>query len=78
MLAIADAAPDVVLVFGGGVPTHLAWSMEEAVDAARRMARPGDAVLLSPGCASYDWYSSYAERGDDFARVVRDRQATDA
>ena len=78
VVAIGDAAPDVELVFGGGVPTHLAWSMEEAVDAARRMARPGDAVLLSPGCASYDWYSSYAERGDDFARVVRDRQATDA
>ena len=35
------------------------------------VARRGDAILLSPGCASYDWYSSYAERGDDFARAVR-------
>ena len=34
-------------------------------------AAPGDAVLLSPGCASFDWYRSYAERGDDFARAVR-------
>jgi len=48
-----------------------ASSMEEAVRAARDLARRGDTVLLSPGCASFDWYSSYAERGDDFAREVR-------
>ena len=45
--------------------------MDEAVATAARLAETGDAVLLSPGCASFDWYSSYEERGADFARAVR-------
>jgi UDP-N-acetylmuramoylalanine--D-glutamate ligase len=52
------------------VPVEAAASMDEAVARARAAARPGDVVLLSPGCASYDWYSGYGERGDDFARAV--------
>ncbi|HEX2047000.1 MAG TPA: UDP-N-acetylmuramoyl-L-alanine--D-glutamate ligase [Acidimicrobiales bacterium] len=70
VVAIGEAAPEVAAVFAGHRPVRVAGSMVEAVTAAYEAARPGDVVLLSPGCASYDWYGSYAERGDDFARAV--------
>ncbi len=70
VVAIGEAAGEVERAFAGLVPVTVAASMGDAVVAARWAARPGDAVLLSPGCASFDWYSSYAERGDDFARAV--------
>jgi UDP-N-acetylmuramoylalanine--D-glutamate ligase len=72
VVAIGEAAPEVVAAFDGVRPVTRAGSMDEAVRAAVDLARPGDAVLLSPGCASFDWYGSYGERGDDFARAVRE------
>jgi UDP-N-acetylmuramoylalanine--D-glutamate ligase len=48
-------------------------TMAGAVARAAHLARPGDAVVLAPGCASYDMYRDYEERGDDFAREVRRR-----
>jgi UDP-N-acetylmuramoylalanine--D-glutamate ligase len=45
-------------------------SLEEAVEAARRVTRPGDVVLLSPGGTSYDSYKDFAERGDHFRDLV--------
>jgi UDP-N-acetylmuramoylalanine--D-glutamate ligase len=70
VVAIGDAAPEVEAVFRGVVPVTVAHSMADAVRAARACAQPGDVVLLAPACASFDWYGSYAERGDDFAREV--------
>ena len=70
VVAIGDAAVDVEAAFAGRRPVETATSMDDAVRRAAALAEPGDAVLLSPGCASFDWYSSYGERGDDFARAV--------
>lgn len=70
VVAIGDAGPEVAVAFEGKCPTMLAGSMSAAVERASEVARPGDVVLLSPGCASFDWYSSYAARGDDFAQCV--------
>jgi len=71
VVAIGEAAPEVAAAFAGVRPVETAGSMDDAVERARRLARPGDVVLLSPGCASFDRYRSYGERGDDFARAVR-------
>jgi UDP-N-acetylmuramoylalanine--D-glutamate ligase len=73
VVAIGEAAGEVVAAFAGHAPVRAAGSMEEAVAVAAELARPGDAVVLSPGCASFDWYRSYAERGEHFAGLVRAR-----
>jgi UDP-N-acetylmuramoylalanine--D-glutamate ligase len=76
VVAIGEAAPEVAAAFAGtGVPVSTAGTMDEAVASARAVAQPGDVVLLSPGCASFDWYRGYGERGDDFARAVAEELA---
>ena len=70
VVAFGEAGPEVAGVFPETVATETVDSMHDAVLAAARLARPGDAVLLSPACASFDAYANYAERGDDFAAEV--------
>jgi UDP-N-acetylmuramoylalanine--D-glutamate ligase len=72
VVAIGEAADEVAAAFDGVRPVRLAASMDDAVLAASKEARPGDAVLLSPACASFDRYPGYAARGDDFVRAVTD------
>ncbi|MDM8538728.1 cyanophycin synthetase, partial [Desulfobacterales bacterium HSG17] len=55
---------------------EMAYEMEDAVLRAKRAAIPGDVVLLSPSGSSFDMYSSYARRGEDFCRVVNNLSGT--
>ena len=72
VVAFGEAAEEVAGVFAAVRPVRVAAGMAEAVELAASAAEPGSAVLLSPACASFDLYSSYAARGDDFARLVRE------
>jgi len=72
LIAIGEASKEIELAFENKVNISSAESMEEAVGTAHAESISGDVVLLSPGCASFDWYKSYKERGVDFVIKVND------
>ena len=73
LVAIGESAGRVLGELGPlvSVSAH-ADSIEDAVRQARKMAHPGDVVLLSPACASFDMFSNFEERGDAFKRAVEE------
>ena len=70
LVLIGEATEEMARVWGGKVPFTRARSMDEAVRAAYAVARPGDVVLLSPACASFDMFESYEHRGEVFKKEV--------
>lgn len=73
VVLIGVDAPLIAEALGGRVPCHYAADMDEAVKLAAELAKPGDAVLLSPACASFDMFKGFADRGDAFAAAVNRR-----
>ncbi len=71
LVAIGEDAPEIEMALGKLVATLSAASMEEAVALARDRAAAGDIILFSPGCASFDWYANFEERGRAFKRAVK-------
>jgi UDP-N-acetylmuramoylalanine--D-glutamate ligase len=67
---IGEAAERIAGDLDGTVPLHRCGDLQGAVSAAARAARPGEVVLLSPACASYDQYADYEERGEHFRRLA--------
>jgi UDP-N-acetylmuramoylalanine--D-glutamate ligase len=70
IVAIGESADIVEQSFKGTTVITKASSMKEAVDIARFLAQPGDVVLLSPACASFDWFKNYEHRGEVFKGLV--------
>ena len=68
---IGETAPEIAAALAAtGVPLHASGDLEAALAAARAAARPGEVVLLSPACASYDQYPDYEARGEHFRALV--------
>ncbi|HEX5759405.1 MAG TPA: UDP-N-acetylmuramoyl-L-alanine--D-glutamate ligase [Thermoanaerobaculia bacterium] len=68
---IGEAAEDFARALAGAAPAERTGTLERAVAAAAAAARPGEAVILSPACASFDQFRNFVHRGEVFQALVR-------
>lgn len=71
LILLGEAKERIREALGHLADTILVGSLEEAVQEAHRLARPGEIVLFSPACSSFDMFRNYEERGERFAELVR-------
>jgi UDP-N-acetylmuramoylalanine--D-glutamate ligase len=70
--AIGQAAKKMKEELGNDLAIDIYGNLKEAVQAAVKIAKPGDHILLSPGCSSFDMFRDYAHRGDEFQKIVKE------
>lgn len=70
LILLGEAAEKIKETIGDPVATEMVSTMSMAVNMADKSTVPGDTVLLSPACSSFDMYESYAQRGNDFKQAV--------
>ncbi|PIE32847.1 MAG: UDP-N-acetylmuramoyl-L-alanine--D-glutamate ligase [Ilumatobacter coccineus] len=73
LVAVGETADELDALFSPTTTVCRANDLADAVDQACSLAQPGDAVVLSPGCASFDQFTNYEERGDVFRQLVHRR-----
>lgn len=70
LVLFGEDAEKMALELAASAPITQASSLEQAINVAKNVAQPGDTVLLSPACASFDMFDNYAERGEIFTQMV--------
>jgi UDP-N-acetylmuramoylalanine--D-glutamate ligase len=71
LVLIGEAAPLMQKELSDVVDTHRAATLDDAVDKAAELAKPGDAVVMSPACSSFDMFRNYEHRSEVFRAAVR-------
>ena len=72
LVLLGETREHLARVWEGLAPAHLAADLPDAVQRAAALARPGEVVLLSPACASFDMFRDYAHRGEIFQKAVEE------
>ncbi len=77
LVLFGEAREKILVALNGAVPARSEKTLRQAVYRAREMATSGDVVLLSPACASFDMYTGYAQRGEEFRDIVGELKGVD-
>ena len=72
LILMGETKEHLAQVWKGLAPQYLAGDMTDAVKGAANLAKPGEVVLLSPACASFDMFRDYAHRGEMFQKAVKE------
>ena len=72
IIAYGEAATIIETALGDAVKLKIVFSLKDAVKTCHTHAQPGDIVLLSPGCASFDQFKNFEERGNLFKSIVNE------
>ena len=73
IVLIGQMTEKLFAIWNSAVPCVRATTLADAVEQARKLARPGDVVLFSPGCSSYDMFKDFEDRGDQFRALIQTR-----
>ncbi len=77
VIVIGEMSARIAAAWGGQVPCEQAASLSQAVKMAWSLAQPGEVVLFSPGTSSFDMFTSYADRGNQFRTLVHELPAAE-
>ena len=72
IVSYGEAGGEIAAAIGDAVRLNCVSSLNQAVASAHNLANPGDIVLMSPGCASFDQFNNFEERGKKFIELVND------